>query len=229
MCDLIVTNGRAGDESSCCNQKCPSTLRLSGSQALRLARGALTLCRADGADGAAAGLRCEITNATLLVNVNWVCARKGAATGTRLVGGWLCCGKGLLLQTVYSTPRTAPQRQQENYWPGRSADSVTWLGVERNDGRCRNGWLLAFCVQSQQMTVLRLRACLGGKAHKFEVGRATGQCCPGVCSVGVLAAAETGKAGQTTLEGKTNPPAHAELARRKEDGKGGPRKRSTKL
>lgn len=65
-------------------------------------------------------------------------------------------------------------------------------------------------------------------AHKFEVGRATGQCCLGVlcvCCWRVGSMQKKGKARQG--KDKSTCACKAELARRKEDGKGGPRERSS--
>lgn len=59
-------------------------------------------------------------------------------------------------------------------------------------------------------------------AHKFEVGRATGQCCLGVLCMSCWRVGSMQKKGKAR-QGKTNPPAHAEQSWQggKKMGKGG--------
>lgn len=64
----------------------------------------------------------------------------------------------------------------------------------------------------------------GWEAHKFEAGRAAGQCCSRWVLVGVLAAAQAAASSDSDKARQGQVPAQSTLARRKEeDGKGGPR------
>lgn len=112
----------------------------------------------------------------------------------------------------------APQRQQENYWPATSADSVAgWAWNATTGAAGMGGCLLSVCKVNRWRCCVCAPAWVGRRTN-LKLGGQLGSAAS-VCGVGRVGSSKNGKAGQTRQD-KSTCTCRAGKAERKM-GKGG--------